>query len=360
MNQSLRTLIIPCAGRSSRYPNMRPKWLLTHPDGQIMIEKVLNGLDTSFYSRIIITIVREHDQKFEASTILAQVLKNFKNLEIFIIDEFTSSPAETVFLTVKEKNVQGPFVIKDSDNFVAFNDPGFDSFIAGLNLNRGIEVPNIPNKGFLVVNDQELIVDVVEKKICSDRICLGIYGFDSADSFYTAYNVLSGIFKQQGRELYLSHVISYLIKELKQVYQYVEADNYEDWGTVSEWRNLQKKQVTIFCDVDGVLLENTGKYGQKNWDNTLIPLPANIQTLKILSDRGAQLILTTSRPENYRETLEGLLKQNGIRVHSIVFGCNHSARIIVNDFAPSNPYPSCLAISMPRNGNLSDYFKDYL
>ena len=46
----MSTLIIPCAGRSSRYPNLRPKWLLTHPDGDLMLEKVvdaltINGLD---------------------------------------------------------------------------------------------------------------------------------------------------------------------------------------------------------------------------------------------------------------------------------------------------------------------------
>ena len=28
----MKTLIVPCAGRSSRFPNMKPKYLLTHPD----------------------------------------------------------------------------------------------------------------------------------------------------------------------------------------------------------------------------------------------------------------------------------------------------------------------------------------
>ena len=26
----MNTLIIPCAGKSNRFPNMKPKWLLTH------------------------------------------------------------------------------------------------------------------------------------------------------------------------------------------------------------------------------------------------------------------------------------------------------------------------------------------
>ena len=35
----MKYLIIPAAGQSTRYPNLRPKWLLTMPDGQLMIEK---------------------------------------------------------------------------------------------------------------------------------------------------------------------------------------------------------------------------------------------------------------------------------------------------------------------------------
>ena len=31
-------VLIPCAGRSSRYPGMRPKFLLTLPDGKAMFE----------------------------------------------------------------------------------------------------------------------------------------------------------------------------------------------------------------------------------------------------------------------------------------------------------------------------------
>ena len=34
----MKNLILPVAGQSSRYPNMRPKWLITMPDGKLMIE----------------------------------------------------------------------------------------------------------------------------------------------------------------------------------------------------------------------------------------------------------------------------------------------------------------------------------
>lgn len=45
----MRSLIIPCGGKSSRFPNMRPKWLLTHPDGQLMIQKAVNCMPLDFF-----------------------------------------------------------------------------------------------------------------------------------------------------------------------------------------------------------------------------------------------------------------------------------------------------------------------
>ena len=36
-----KTLIVPAAGSSSRFPDMKPKWLLAHPHQDLMISKIL-------------------------------------------------------------------------------------------------------------------------------------------------------------------------------------------------------------------------------------------------------------------------------------------------------------------------------
>ena len=33
------SLILPCAGSSSRFPNMKPKWMLTSPQNNLMIQE---------------------------------------------------------------------------------------------------------------------------------------------------------------------------------------------------------------------------------------------------------------------------------------------------------------------------------
>jgi CTP:molybdopterin cytidylyltransferase MocA len=54
----MNNLLIPAAGTSSRFPNMKLKWLLTHPTGDLVIEKVLQPFDLKAYDRVIVTVLR--------------------------------------------------------------------------------------------------------------------------------------------------------------------------------------------------------------------------------------------------------------------------------------------------------------
>ena len=117
----MNTLIIPCAGKSSRFPNMKPKYMLTHPDGKLMIEKSIEQLNIDIFDRIIITIVKPHDEKYDAGLIMYQVFQNNPKVEVCVLDDFTSSASETIYQTIKKMNITGSVVIKDSDNIVKVN-----------------------------------------------------------------------------------------------------------------------------------------------------------------------------------------------------------------------------------------------
>ena len=56
----MRTLLVPAAGRSSRYPDLRPKWVLTHPTGKLMIDMVLEAMDYRQFDRTVITVIKKH------------------------------------------------------------------------------------------------------------------------------------------------------------------------------------------------------------------------------------------------------------------------------------------------------------
>lgn len=62
-------LILPVAGSSTRYPKLRPKWLLTHPNGNLMFHEALTGLDLSKVDEIVIVCREDHYEQFEVAQV---------------------------------------------------------------------------------------------------------------------------------------------------------------------------------------------------------------------------------------------------------------------------------------------------
>lgn len=350
----MKTLLVPCAGKSSRFPNMKPKWMLTHPDGKLMVEKSIEGLNLKQFDRFIITIVKEVDEKYDAALILKQAFVSCPNFELCILDSYTESQSHTVTATIHMMKITGELVVKDSDNYVECTLPNDGkSAIVGVNLKENQNITNIPAKSFLIINHQNIVEDIFEKNVVSNTICVGTYIFSDVSLFLDAFEHLTK--KLLEKELYLSHVIAYMIAQKIDVFHLINAVKYEDWGTLKEWRACQKNHSTYFVDVDGVLLKNTGKYGKVNWSNNTEVLSDNLILLKSLYDQGAQIVITTSRSEDYKEFITSILNEFGIIPHEIITNLNHASRIIINDFAPTNPYPSAQAINIIRNGSIKEY-----
>ena len=68
-------LLLPVAGKSSRFPDLRPKWLLTMPNGNLMIENALEGIDTEFIDEIIVIMLEDHQKYIKVET-LEKTLKD--------------------------------------------------------------------------------------------------------------------------------------------------------------------------------------------------------------------------------------------------------------------------------------------
>jgi hypothetical protein len=353
MKKTKTTLIIPAAGKSSRYPGMRPKWLLTHPTGNLMIDEVVTSFRHKDFDRVIITILKDHCEKYDADEVLQQVFGD--DVEVLILDEPTQSAAETVYKTLEEMSVNGQITIKDSDCLVLSRPLPSTNHIVGLSVTTKSNIERIQQKSFIIKNDDDIIVDIVEKEIVSNTICLGVYSMDSND-YRRAYNKIldNNVYKKMN-EMYVSHVVSYLVVCEGILFEYVEAEDFVDWGTKEDWyRELSKNKTYIF-DIDGVLLKNCGKFGKQNWSNYFHPIEENWNFLKKLSDEGHEIIFMTARPKKYLTQFKKLISKRGIKYKTIIDSCNHSKRILINDFAPTNPYPSCEAVSIRRNDNLGDY-----
>lgn len=350
----MSTLVILAAGKSTRFPGMRPKWLLTHPSGEIVIEKVLNSADISQFKRIIVSFVLSHEREYKVTSILKLLSKKFrKPIEACILNKFTRGPAETAAQTIKKKKIRGQVVFRDCDNIVKFHHLKARNYIVGLDLNEN-EVSNIKAKSFVILNERNKIVDIIEKKIISNIISVGVYAFRDAEVFLRHYNLLS---TKNDSEIFISHIVSLILGLKKDEFEFSLGECFEDYGTLIEWQNVVKRSKTIFCDFDGVLVENVGRYGSKNWDNHCNALKENVEFLKKLVDKNAQLVITTARPESYRSKIIKFCKQHRLNAYAVVLGLNHSERLIINDHAETTSYPSCTAISIQRDDLISKYLR---
>lgn len=352
----MKTLIIPCGGRSSRFPNMKPKWMLTHPKGSLMLFEGLREFPVGEFDRFIITIHKSHIETYQADLILQQASP--WKFELCVLDEWTNGPAETVAKTISLMGVEGSIVIKDSDNLTSSSEIKEklvgENFVVGVDIyTRKVAKPE--SKSYLVKDENDLLVEIIEKKIVSGMICAGVYGISSGKIFLENYT--NCVAHMPNSEIFMSHVISYMVKVSNIPFHCVEADNFEDWGTVHEWQYTQRRYGTYFCDFDGVVVLNSGKYGEFNWDSEFKPIIENIQVLQKLSSEGAEIIITTARDELQKARIRELLLGYGINVKEIITNLHHSPRFLINDFAPTNPYPSATAINLPRNGSIEAYLE---
>jgi len=343
-------VILPCAGKSSRFPEMRPKWMLTHPDGDLMVKKAIDGLKGIQNKDIIITILKEHEEKYGISNGLRENIG--KDIQIIILDHPTSSQSETIYLTIKKAKINESFLVKDSDNTFEVEVPAENNYICYSDLQNYDEI-NPANKSYLAINNQGIIVDFVEKKIISTTFNVGGYFFKSCKKFIEIYEKLSKI---NLHELYLSHIVEQMIME-GEIFLGKEVKNYHDWGTLKDWQRYRQKFKVYFFDIDGVFLKNSAQYHFPLWKDAEW-LKENLKTLKELSENPCiQIYFVTSRPEKYRKILEEKFKKENIKYSQLIMGCNHAKRVIVNDFSNTSVYPSCESINIPRD---SEELRKYL
>lgn len=340
----MKTLILPAAGGSSRFPGMRPKWLLTMPDGKLMIEKSVELLNLDDFQKVIIVCLREHVEKYLSKDFFDDMRRNFnhKNLKFFILDEPTKSQSETVAKALVAEKVEGAFLIKDCDNIFSFEWNGFNQ-IAVVDLGD-VDKINAKNKSYVSVDQLGVVNNIVEKEIISDKFCCGAYGFESAEIFLKTYESI----KQDG-ETYISHVIFAMMMG-GESFRIGRASDYIDWGTAKEYKEFQKSFVTVFCDVDGVLLKNGSKFGPVKWETDAIA--SNVQHLADLQKKGSiYLVITSSRPESQESYIrEKLLKLNLVP-DKFLLGLPHGRRLLINDYSLTNSYPSAVAINLERDSD---------
>jgi len=338
-------IIIPCAGRSARFPGVRPKWMLTHPDGSLMVKKAIDEIDIE-PKDIIITILKKHEEEYQVKRGLRENIG--EDIQIVVLDEQTKSQPETVYLTLKQLGLKESFLVKDSDNTFAIPKVEEDYSYVCISDIQDYKDINPGNKSYVELNNQNIITNIVEKKVVSRFFNVGGYFFHNPEDFLISFERLNRT-NGNGSELYISHIIQDLILNHKKVFFGKKIKSYTDWGTWAQWSKYRRKFKTYFVDIDGILFKNAAQFFYPRWNDSE-PIKENIKIIKKLSEnKYVQLFYITARPEKYREFTEQKLKELGLKYDGLIMDCLHAKRIIINDFSKTTGYPSCEAINILRD-----------
>jgi len=107
-------------------------------------------------------------------------------------------------------------------------------------------------------------------------------------------------------------------------------------------------QKTIFCDIDGTILQFEEYLPNvvKKSLTSCKEIPGSAEKCSEWHSSGNIIILVTGRPESIREITEFQLQKAGIIYDKLIMGCGCGPRFIIND-------NDCSAIKIPRNKGIS-------
>ena len=335
---------MPCAGLSTRFPNMRPKYLLSDYNNRLMIENAAKNFIGKY--NITIAILKQHNEMFNAENKLRDAFGDKVN--IVVLDEPTSGPADTVYQTIMKAEYfftsVSPMLIKDCDGFYD-TDLVDGNAIYVSKLSKNPDIRNAPAKSYTITNEQGIITSVVEKQIVSNSFCVGGYQFASIGEYVDTFEKLKG---GATLEIFVSNIIDYMISN-GQVFTEKDVENFVDVGTADDWFKFNNKP-TYFCDIDGTIVKSKDFH-----DDPYEPIQSNVNALLKEQARGCKLVFVTARKNRYEEYTNKMLTEMGFVDYVLVMEVNHSRRVLINDYANSNPFPSAVALNLKRDSdNLGD------
>ena len=320
---------------------------------RMMVTEAISGLNLDFFDNIYFICLQQHEDKYQFMKGFVSELDDAglrEKSNIVLLPEQTDSQSETVYTFLSGYDLDGFIFIKDSDGFYRC-DVEERNQVAYFDLNDMDDI-NARTKSYVDLDVNDVVTNIVEKKVISSTFSSGGYGFADAKEFCKTFEKL----QDMDGECYISHIIFEMMLSGSTFYG-TKTTDFKDWGTLDAWNKYKSQYKCLFVDIDGTLITNSSHHFPP-YVGSGEPIENNIDFLAELHEQGkTKIVLTTSRPDKFRQLTIMELQTKGIPFDELVMGLPHCQRVIINDFARSNPYPSCKAINIPRNtDDLKEYF----
>lgn len=326
-------VIVPCGGRSSRFPGVPPKWMLPSGDGRPMIVEAVRKLELDL-DDLIVTILREHDEKYDARAGIQAAFG--RPIEVVVLEEPTASQPETVARTLQMTGLSEPFLVKDSDNGFALTEIDKPyNYVSSESLNSFDSI-NPRNKSYIKADESGVIIAIREKEVISDLFSVGGYFFRDPQQYVATYEKLREERSAWHLELYTSDIIANMILD-GTPFSSRRVSDYEDWGTLKEWRNKLQQKATYFVLIDGFIFERGNAHFLPRFADVAINEEA-VHVTRQLVEEGHKVVFLSIRPESARAETEEQLKALQLPVSDILFGMPIGRYSIVSAPHPTVPF----------------------
>ena len=337
-------VIVPCAGSSSRFPDMPPKWMLPDHDGVPMVVRAVAGLDIPA-DRFVFTILREHIERFNAYEGLSRAFG--APVQCVVLDGRTSSQSETVAETIRRHGIEGSFLIKDSDNAFALDHIEENYNYVSVASLHDFDMINARNKSYVQVDQDGLVTSIREKQVISDLFSVGGYHFQDAREFLSVFEELNQASGSFGTELYISEIIAYMILSGSS-FRMKRVSGYQDWGTVHEWRKELERRRVFLVSLDGFLFERGSNFFTPQFADVRLNEGA-AEAVRRMAEMQHTVVYLSIRPPELEDVTRSQLAEHNLPAAPIIFGCGVAQSTLVTSGHATLPFSTSHALEIEPN-----------
>jgi hypothetical protein len=116
---------------------------------------------------------------------------------------------------------------------------------------------------------------------------------------------------------------------------------------------IKDRPKTIFCDIDGTLLEQSGDGGIQHLKK-LKTLPNVKEAISKWGRKEYNIILTTGRRESTRAQTERQLAEAGIIYDQLIMGIGGGSRVLINNLKSDKKFSTAKAYNLEINSGMTE------
>jgi len=352
-------IIIPMAGLGSRF--LQEGFTLPKPLIEVNKKPLIqHSIETLKLNGKYIFIIRKCENPIYFEKLQNKLKELQPNCVIIVLDSITKGSVETCLYASDYINNDEELIITNCDQRLEWDSELFNEFIKDNSIDGCVVTheSNNPKHSYAKIDDNNVISLIKEKEVISNNALIGLHYWKKGKDFVSSARQLLTEFDKKNRlECYISETLNYLIEQNKLIKSYnIPCNEYICLGTpydVSIYNSKIKefaieKPKTIFCDIDGTILEHVHKYSDLTKKQPTI-LNGVIEKFNEWDSYGHKIILVTARKESARKITEKQLTDLGLCWDQLIMGITSGVRVLINDKLTSSNEDRAVSVNIFTN-----------